>query len=245
MHKLIQLLAQNKGRAAPAPKIVAKDGEATIYVYDAIGSYYGVEAAPFVREIAALQDVSTIHLRINSPGGDVFDARSMKVALEQHPAKVVAHIDGLAASAASFLMLAADEIEIADGAFVMIHEPWSMAMGTSTDMRASADLLDQVGTAIGNDYTAKTGKSADEVQAWMKAETWFSAEEAIANGFADRLAEKKAASNSAAAQIFNLAAYRNAPKALTEPAAPPPFAALAADRQRYEARFSLIERSAA
>ncbi|ACL62069.1 head maturation protease, ClpP-related [Methylobacterium nodulans] len=237
MDKILQLLISNHGRGAGARIVTAADGadEATVYVYDAIGSYYGIDAQTFVRELAAIE-AGTIHLRLNSPGGDVFAARAMKTALEQHKAKVVAHIDGVAASAASFLMLAADEIAIADGAFVMIHEPWSLALGTADEMRASADLLDKVGEAIAADYQRRTGKSAEEVAAWMKAETWFSADEAIENGFADRKAEKAAVANA-----FDLTAFRNAPRALLERA---PFDALAADRGRYEARLRLIERAA-
>lgn len=243
MHKLIQLLAQNRGGGGPATaRIEASGDEATIYVYDAIGAWYGVDAQRFAKDVAAIE-ASTIHLRINSPGGDVFDARAMKTALEAHKAKVVAHVDGLAASAASFLMLAADEIEIAPGAFIMIHDPWTVAIGNGADLRSSADLLDKVGGAIAADYVGKTGKSDAEVKAWMTAETWFEADEAIEHGFVDRKTEKPAATKAA----FNLSAYRNTPAALSA-AAPDkdvaaPFTLLAADRQRAEARLALIQRA--
>jgi ATP-dependent Clp protease protease subunit len=236
VRNLIQLLAANKGQGKGLKVEASGENEATIYVYDAIGSYYGVEAQSFVRDLANIT-ASTIHLRINSPGGDVFEARAMKTALEQHKAKVVAHVDGLSASAASFLMLAADEIEISEGAFVMIHQPWTIALGTSAELRESAELLDKVGAAIANDYHARTGKKLSDINDWMAAETWFDADEAIANGFADRKAEKKAASNA-----YDLSAYRNAPQALANPA-PETFEALAADRQRYEARLGLYERA--
>lgn len=242
MDKLIQLLLANKASNA-AVRIEASGDEATIYVYDAIGAYYGVDPQRFVQDLAAI-DAKTIHLRINTPGGDVFGARAMKTALEQHPAKVVAHIDGLAASAGSFLMLAADEIEIVPGAFVMIHDPWSVAIGNSADMRKSADLLDKVADSLVADYVGRTGKGDDDVRAWMTAETWFSADEAIENGLVDRKIEKPA---TAKAKAFNLAAYRNAPAALLAAAEPAndTFDLLAADRQRYEARLALIERAAA
>ena len=93
--------------------------EATIYLYDEI-SYWGVNTETFVGELKGIAG-GTIHLRVNSPGGDVFEARTMQTAMKQHPARVVAHIDGIAASAASFIAMAADEIEIAEGAFIMIH----------------------------------------------------------------------------------------------------------------------------
>ncbi|MGY2051690.1 head maturation protease, ClpP-related [Methylobacterium sp. JK268] len=234
MDTILQRLAMNRAREA-GPRIVrAADttDAATVYVYEAIGAYAGIDPQAFVRDLAAVE-AATIHLRLNSPGGDVFAARAMKTALEQHPARVVAHVDGLAASAASFLMLAADEIAIAEGAFVMIHEPWSLALGTAAEMRASADLLDKVGAAIAADYQRRTGRSGEEVAAWMRAETWFSADEAVAAGFADRKAQRTAVANG-----FDLTGFRNAPQALTQPA---PFDALAAEHARYVARLRLIE----
>lgn len=237
MRKLIQMLASNKDRGQrPAAEVSGE--EATVYLYDAIG-YWGVEASQFVKDLQAIT-ASTINLRINSPGGDVFDARAMKVALEQHPAKVVAHIDGLAASAASFIMLAADEVRIADGAFVMVHKAWGLAIGNAEEMRSTADLLDKVDGTIVSDYVAKTGKSADQVKAWMAAETWFTSAEAVEQGFADLVAEKPSAKASA---TFDLSAYRNAPVALSAPA-DTTFDALATERQRYEARLGLYERVA-
>lgn len=259
MKKLLQLLEANRDRSSF--RVKAEDGsdEATIYVYGAIGDYYGIDPQSFVRELAAIT-ASTIHLRINSPGGDVFAARAMKTALEQHAAKVIAHIDGLAASAASFLMLAADEIEISEGAFVMIHQPWTYAVGSADELRASAAVLDKVGLAIVGDYVRRTGKNEDEVLAWMKAETWFTADEAVENGFCDRKAGDAAAGGpeqeetaeetaergpetSSAKNLFDLSAYRNAPRALKQRKLTP-FDALAADRQRAEARLALIERAA-
>lgn len=235
MRKLLQLMAANPRRTGVRVEAAA-DGEATVYVYDAIGPW-GLEASTFVQSVAPIQ-ASVIHLRINSPGGDVFDARAMKTALQNHPAKVIAHIDGLSASAASFLMMAADEIEIADGAFVMIHEPWGLAIGNAGEMRETATLLDRVNDAIVNDYLGRTGKAEADVRAWMAAETWFTAAEAVENGFADRISGKPSAN-----AAFDLSAYRNAPKALAA-AAPDTFAAFAGDRQRYEARLALYERAA-
>lgn len=237
MNRLIQLLTSNKPQNKP--RIEASGDEATVYVYDAIG-YWGVEAQDFVKEIDAIK-AKTIHLRINSPGGDVFDARAMKTALENHSAHVIAHIDGLAASAASFLMLAADDIEIADGGFIMIHEPWGFSMGTASDMRATADLLDKVNDAIVNDYSKATGKEITQIRQWMSDETWFSASEALEHGFVGKISEKTKANNA-----FNLSAYKNLPAALAGPSAErnEPFSALDADRERMLARLTLIERTA-
>ena len=104
-------------------KKAATATEETLYLYDEIG-YWGIDAKQFVEDLNKL-DADTIHLRINSPGGDVFAAKAMQTALMQHDAKVVAHVDGLAASAASVVAMGADEIEMVDGGFMMIHKALS------------------------------------------------------------------------------------------------------------------------
>lgn len=176
-------------------KAEADKDEATIYLYDVIGDYCGegVSAKRFAADLAGVT-AGTIHLRINSPGGDVFDARAIQTALRQHPAKVVAHIDGLAASAATYVMLGADEIEAVEGAMFMIHDAWAFAIGNKNDMRAMADTLDKIDQGIAADYVSKTGASPEQVRAWMDAETDFTAAEALEEGFIDRVyePEKKA-----------------------------------------------------
>jgi len=181
---------QNKA-GAPAARFEVKNDadskEATIYLYDIIDAYWGVSAVDFVKEISGIS-AETIHLRINSPGGDVFEARAMATALRAHKAKVVAHIDGLAASSASWLALAADEVEISQGAFYMIHRSWSFAMGNAADLRKTADLLEKVDGELIAEYSRESGKDVEQVTAWIDAETWFTADEAVEHGFADRLA---------------------------------------------------------
>ena len=234
MKNLIQLFLNNAQKPRNH-RIVNGEGEATVYLYDVIGDdwYGGVSAKQFVQDIAAL-DVGTIHLRINSPGGDVFEARSMATALRQHKAKVIAHIDGLAASAASFIAMAADEIEIAQGAFIMIHNGWTLAMGDKHVMSSTAALLDKFDESIINDYAARTGKDADQIRAWLDEETWFVDQEAIDNGFADRIAAESAKAENS----WNLSAYNKAPKALTEkPAEPEPVF----DRAALNRKLTLLE----
>src|SRR6185369_10879333 len=111
---------------------------AEIYLYGVIGGDWfgeGVTAKQFADDLKKLGNVKTIDLRINSEGGSVFDGKAMYSLLNEHPAKVVTHIDGLAASAASFLAMAGDEIEIAEGAFVMIHNAYTIAMGDARELR--------------------------------------------------------------------------------------------------------------
>lgn len=215
MPQILKLLADNK-TACPKSKIVSSAGEITIYLYDAIVAteadakwFGGVSAEGLVKEIRTLKP-STIHLRINCPGGDVFAGRAIEQALREHDGKIVAHIDGYAASAASFIMLAADEIEIGAGAFIMIHNAWTFAMGNSQDIMKVAGLLDKIDASIAESYATKTSKDLKIITDWMANETWFSAKEAVDNGFADRISSDNSSSNTE--NSWNLSAYANAPK---------------------------------
>lgn len=169
-----------------SPWAEAGGDEATIYLYDAIGGWFGITAADFVRDLQGIT-ASTIHLRINSPGGGVFEAEAMQTALQQHPARIIAHIDGLAASAAGFVALAADEIEMADGAFFMIHNAWGVAVGDAAEMLDYAAMLEKMDANLVRDYRRKTGHSAERIATWMQAETWLSAADALELGFVDRV----------------------------------------------------------
>lgn len=232
MKRLIKLLLDNRA-AEKRYSIQSAGEEATIFIYDAIGDFFGVEAQQFAKDIAAIQ-APLITLRINSPGGDAFDGRAISTAISQHPARVIAKIDALAASAATYVALAADEVEIAQGGFFMIHNAWTMMMGSASELRDTASLLDKVDDSIIADYLAKTGKDEEQIRAWMAKETWFSAEEAVENGFVDRIFEGKRTENR-----WNLAAYTNAPAALTRPKQSPQY-----DRATLERRLALLERVA-
>lgn len=197
MNRLLRLLADNRAVRGPRRYEVvnAAADEATVYLYDMIVAsvaeaewWGGVAAEQFVRDFTAIT-AGTIHLRINSPGGDVFAARAMEQAIRAHASKVIAHIDGYAASAASFVALAATEVEIADGGFIMIHKSWALAMGNADDLVATAALLEQVDTTLVATYARRTGLSEDEVRALLAAETWFNAQSAVEKGFADRIAD--------------------------------------------------------
>lgn len=169
-----------------SPQAKTDGDEATVYVYDAIGSWFGIAAADFVMALADIM-AKTIHLRIDSPGGSVFEAEVMQTALQQHPARVIAHIDGLAASAATTLALGADEIEISDGGVFMIHNAWNIAIGNKDDMLEAAAFLEKIDANIAADYRRKTGASQEQIKEWMDGETWFSAAEALEHGFVDRI----------------------------------------------------------
>jgi len=207
-------LIRNNQTVKRAYSLQTSEAEATVYVYDVIDPFWGVSASQFVKDLAGLTQ-PTIHVRINSPGGDVFEARAMATAMRNHKSKIVAHIDGLAASAASYIATAASEVEISDGAFLMIHQAWSIAGGNAGDFRSMADLLDKIDGELVREYAAETGQSVEQIAAWMAAETWMTADEAIANGFADR----KAAEFASADNQWNLDAYDKAPEALKDTAA--------------------------
>lgn len=201
----------------PAYRMVARGrGEAEILLYGDIGDSWfgGVTARQFADDLAALGEVTTINLRINSAGGDVFDGLTIYHRLVEHKARVVAHIDGLAASIASIIAMAGDEIRIAESAQMMIHEAWGVAIGPSADLRAMAERLDVTTASLRDVYVARTGKSASQIASWMTEETWFSAAEAVENGFATTVA---ADLKMAARVDLTKHRFRNAPRTAIAP----------------------------
>lgn len=247
--KLLQLVRDN-AQTERRPLNVVRDeatGESTIYVYDVIDAWWGVSALQIAPVVAALDPASTLHVRVNSPGGDVFEGRAIRTALQQFKGKTIGHIDGLAASAATTIIDACDEIQISQGGFYMIHNGWSIVLGNKSEMRKTADLLAKVDNAIVADYARRTGLDAKQLVDWMDAETWFSAEEAVEHGFASSLAAlpDKGADNSADRKHWNLTAYDKTPKALTEPPAKPaktePELDYAACRAHAERRLRVLQ----
>jgi ATP-dependent Clp protease, protease subunit len=195
--------------------------DATLYVYDVIDAYWGVNAQDVAKAVAGLDPSTTLHLRINSPGGDVFEARAIANAIRQFGGKTVAHIDSLAASAATTVALACDDVEIAGDGFFMIHNAWTYAYGNKDDLAQTISLLTQIDAGIVADYAKRTGQTTAQIETWMADETWFTADEAIEYGFADCLmTAPEKAENSTPAKAWNLAAFDKAPKALTEPPKP-------------------------
>jgi len=201
-----------KPRAHADFKIVNKDEEATIYLYDEI-SWFGISAEQFVKDLNDIK-AGTIHLRINSPGGSVFDGTALYNAIKQHKAKVITHVDGLAASIASVIALAGDEVRMGENAFFMIHEPWSMVIGGADTMREEADLLDKVGGTIAKIYSDKSGKPLQEILDFMASETWFTARDALDNGLIDTIENSKG--EKARATLFDLSIFANVPEQLKE-----------------------------
>lgn len=226
MNRLQRLLIDNRGKGLFRVDNKAAD-EATIYLYGAIVSdnYWGdaIAAIDFVKELAAVT-AKTIHLRIDSPGGEVFAGQSMAQAIREHSANVIAHIDGLAASAASWVALAADEVVISPGGMVMIHQAQGIAIGNSGDLRETADLLDKIDAVLVAGYAQETAQSENQITDWMTAETWFNADEAVKHGFADRVATANSNGSNTSRASWNLAAYDHAPAIEPPPVVDPPAA---------------------
>ena len=212
------------------------DEEAEVWLYGEIGpDFWGdgsrIDAKTFATELAEL-DVERISLRINSPGGSVSHGQAIFNALKRHSAHVTSCIDGIAASIAGVIALAADEVVMAENALFMVHQPVSGICGffSAAELRKEADVTDKFAETIIGVYERRTGMTADEIAALMDAETWYTAEEALAAGFVDRVSDD--GNVSASARDFDLAAYgfRNLPEALreraaqaaAEPAAAPP-----------------------
>tara|TARA_R110002153_G_scaffold45240_1_gene127604 strand:+ start:663 stop:1397 length:735 start_codon:yes stop_codon:yes gene_type:complete len=159
------------------------DNSADVFIYDVVGdSWTGNDALTVVKDINAL-DVENINLRINSPGGSVFDGMAIFNALLNHKAKVTTHIDGVAASIASVIALAGDDIVMSENAMFMIHNPWTLTAGSSAELRKEADVLDQVKETILNTYASRTGGERDDLSVAMDEETWYTASEALKAGF--------------------------------------------------------------
>lgn len=185
------MLAHNwTARAEPCFRVVNVAAETPkLLVYDLIGGYEN-DAADFVRTVHEIK-AKTIDVHVNSPGGFVYDGVAMYEALAAHPATVNVHIDGLAASAASFLAMAGDTISIAKAGRMMIHDAQGVGVGGPADMREYADLLDAVSDDIAEIYAARAGGKPATWRTAMSATTWYSASQAVDAKLASRVAGDK------------------------------------------------------
>ncbi|WP_158170967.1 head maturation protease, ClpP-related [Rhodococcus sp. JT-3] len=196
------------------------EGPAEILIYDEIGYgwYGGVSAQNFAKELGAIS-ADEITVRLNSPGGDVYDGIAILNALRSHKARVTVYVDGLAASAASFIAMAGDEVVMRRNSEMMIHDASCLGIGNAGEMRKVADDLDRVSNNIASIYAERAGGTTDEWREIMLAETWYSAQEAVDAGLANRVDakaetgedDKAAAKNSFDLSIFNYAGRREAP----------------------------------
>lgn len=180
------------------------DDEAEIIFYDVIGWPFN-DAAELVRALADMRQ-GKITVRINSPGGDVFDAMAIFNALQSHKSKIVTRIESLAASAASFIALAGKEVQAYPNAMIMIHSAWAYSAGNQHDLREIADILGKIDENMVDIYTGASNIGKKEIREMMKAETWFTAKEAQERGFVDTIVDGKAAK-----AAFDLSMFAHVP----------------------------------
>lgn len=188
-------------------EVRASEKVTEIELYDEIG-FWGVSAAEFKRQLNATNG-GDIVLKVNSPGGDVFDGIAMYNDLIRHPGNVTVEVTGLAASAASYIIIAADTIRIAENAFLMIHNAWTLAVGDRHQMLKVSEFLEEIDGAILDTYAARTGLEPADIENMMDEETWLRADEAIEQRFAD---EPIALASPSAK--FDLSTFNHAPEGI-------------------------------
>lgn len=159
-----------------------------IYVYDSIGGWFGVYADEFIRDLKGVA-TKNITLRLNSPGGSVFDGVAIANAIRSHPANVTVYVDGLAASIASVIALAGNKLVMMPQTSFMIHDASGGCYGNAAEMETMRDLLDKQSDNIASAYAAAAGGTVQEWRDLMKAETWYTADEAVKAGLADEVME--------------------------------------------------------
>jgi len=209
-YRFCNLLSGHERALSPQNFVNEARSEATIYIYDEISSWWGISAEWFAGQLNSMLDVPVINIRVNSPGGDIFEARAMQAAMAQHPATIVVHIDGLAASSASFLIRGANKRIMSDGAFLMIHQAWSWADGNSQALISRGEALEKIDGSIIDSYMKVTGIEREQIAEWINKETWFTAAEAKEHGFVEEVIEAKPIKN-----VFDLrAVFENTPDAM-------------------------------
>lgn len=178
-----------------------------VFIFDAI-DIWGVDAESFVKEIGAI-DSDQIRLRINSPGGNVFDGAAMISAIRNHRATVEARVEGVAASMAAILAMAADDLVMAEESFMMVHPPWALVVGNADDMRGMANTLDKIDDNHLGIVARRTGRDIETLRDEIGQELWMDASEAVEWGFADSMDGA-----TEAAARFDMSCYHHTPKAL-------------------------------
>lgn len=196
---------------------------ADVYLYDVIGDW-GVTAGDFVDAIKGL-GTAPIALHVNSPGGDVWDGVAIYNAIRNHPGQVTVHVEGIAASAASFIAMAGDQVLMAKGSTMMIHDALMLTIGNAADHTDGAQLLEKISATIAEIYADRAGGEAGDWRAAMQAGTdgtWYTAAEAVAAGLADEIAEPQAKAVAAVAVMpLNVTPEFPVAPSTVAPAAPP------------------------
>ena len=185
------------------------DDSTEIWIMDVLG-YPWNDINSMIREVSSLKS-KDILVRINSPGGDPIDTFALYHALKNHSAKVTVRIESLAASAASFLALAGDEVQAYSSSLFMIHNSWAVVAGNRFELQDIADFLEKIDANMQDVYASKTKLGKREIADMMKAETWLSAKEAKNKGFIDTIIDGKGAKAE-----FDLSIFANYPSNISD-----------------------------
>lgn len=188
-------------------------GEITSWAWEEYGEH---SAVTFNNALDALGDVDVINLHINSPGGSVFEGVAIHNMLKQHKARVIVHIDALAASIASVIAMAGDEIHMPANSMLMIHNAWTWATGNANELRKAADDIERINESVIQTYLDKGGEKLDKdtLKALLDNETWLSAEEAFAYGLATHV--ESAVEAAACIDKNFIKAYKKVPQKIVE-----------------------------
>lgn len=189
-------------------------GPADVFIYDEIGGF-GVSVGDFLAEVRKVEGPVNLHL--NSPGGDVFDGMAVYAALKRREEPTTVIVDGLAASIASVIALGADKVVMAPKAKMMIHDGWTAAAGNAQDFKKLVALLDDTSNTIASVYADKAGGGVEFWRERMQAETWYSADEALAAGLIDEIEGQARKSDDFDLSMFNYAGRENAPEPVLKP----------------------------
>jgi ATP-dependent Clp protease protease subunit len=217
MNRLLNLYRANAKRGTFRAESSASGN--VIEIFDVIISseidaeWFGGVAAPVVaRALKAMSGI--VHMRINSPGGDVFAGVAIAQAMREYDGEIIVHVDGYAASIASIVAIAGDKVIMAPGSMMMIHKAWSWGIGNADDFLATAALLEKIDGQLVEAYANRSGgkKNADELAELLRAETWFTPQEAIDAGLADEIAPEKAKSKNQACALWDMSVFEGAPK---------------------------------
>lgn len=184
-----------------------------IFIYDEIGpDWRGMISTRYMQSELDKHKAKPVTVRINSPGGDVFEGQAIYNMLRRHGAKITIEIDALAASAASYIAMAGDEIRIAENAMIMIHNAWTETVGDKQEHEKRIALLDKIDSSLVEIYSARIGDKStpEQVKAWMDAETWMSAKESVERGFSDLIGQPL----NVAAACVREGRYKNTPSNL-------------------------------
>jgi ATP-dependent Clp protease protease subunit len=181
------------------------DDSAELFIYDYIGWPFN-DAGEVVRSVADMRG-KDITVRINSPGGDVFDAMAIYNAFTGHDAKVTTRAEALAASAASIILLAGKEVQAYQNAMLMVHDPWLLVAGNRYDLREAADILDKISGNMVDIYSEQSNVGKKDMREMLKSETWLTAKEAKDKGFINTILDRKGKAKAA----FDLSMFENVP----------------------------------